>query len=110
MQSEMQFWRRVAEELQIDIVTPFEVSLSDGIVLRVAALVKSFGARNGMLVMKDFGILAPHTGKIADLGYGFSSNIGASIDDYDRESMIEVLRDWTWTGPRDQEPKWLSKA
>ena len=41
---EIAFWKMVSEDLEIDIVTPFEVVFSDGTRFRVAALVKNFGA------------------------------------------------------------------
>ncbi|MFA6266177.1 MAG: hypothetical protein WC670_10760 [Pseudolabrys sp.] len=105
---EILFWKRVAEDLAIDVVVPFEVQFSDGSQLKVSALIKDFGAKLGMLVSADFAVLRPYTDKIAQAGYGFSSNFGASPDEYERANMIEVLKDWGWSGGADRKkPSWL---
>ena len=37
-------------------------------------------------------------------GYGFSC---IELDsEYDRDEMIEVLQDWSWSGPPDRRPSW----
>ena len=42
---DIMFWKMVSEDLRIDIVTPFDVTLSDGAQLRVAALNKNLVRR-----------------------------------------------------------------
>jgi hypothetical protein len=104
---EVLFWQRVAEDLDVDIVTPFEATFSDGSRLRVSALVKNFATTRGMLVNADYDVLEPHKHKIVESGYGYSSNLGGPPDQYERSSMIDVLKDWGWSGAADQKPDWL---
>ena len=104
---EILFWQRVAKDLGIDIVTPFEAVFSDGSRLTVSAWVKNFGAPRGMLINADYDVLKPHKHKIVESGYGYSSNLGSSADRYERSSMIEVLKDWGWSGTADEKPDWL---
>jgi len=105
--SEVLFWKRVAADLGIDIVAPFEMTLPSGARLEAAALVRNFGPKLGMVVDAKFAIIRPHAKELRELGYGFSSNIGHSPDLYRRDDMIEVLADWGWSGPTDQKPHWL---
>jgi hypothetical protein len=102
------FWRRVSEDLAIDIVTPFEVVFPDNTRLRVSALVKDFGRLRGMLVVENYDEVAPHTKKIIESGFGYCAKVGGLPERYDRTSMIDVLRDWGWCGPEDQRPRWLA--
>jgi hypothetical protein len=104
---EVLFWRRLAADLGIEVVTPFEMRLPNGARLQVSALVRNFGPKLGMVVDAKFGIIRPHTKELRELGYGFSSNIGHSPNLYRREDMIEVLADWGWSGAAEQKPGWL---
>jgi hypothetical protein len=104
--SEILFWQRVANHLGINVVTPFEVSFGDGSRLRVSALVKNFGYAKGMLVDADYKLLEPHLRKIIESGYGYSA-FGSAPENFDRLSIIEVLKDWGWSGPPEQRPDWL---
>jgi hypothetical protein len=105
--SEILFWKRVGEDLGIDVVTPFEVSFPDGSRVQVSALVRDFGAARGMLVDADYEILKPHTHKVIECGYGYSANLGHSPEQYDRSAFIEVLQDWGWSGAAHKKPDWL---
>lgn len=107
MADEVLFWQRASNDLAIEVVTPFQVTLSDVSRLTFPALVKDFGNRNGMVVAADFALIRPHAQKLLDAGYGYSSNIGHSPESYQREAMIEILADWGWTGARDRRPSWL---
>jgi hypothetical protein len=85
---ELEFWKMVSEDLRIDIVTPFDVTFSDGRHLRVAALVEDFGSPRGMLIAFDYDALKPNVQKIVESGYGYSSQLGNSPAEYDRRTMI----------------------
>jgi hypothetical protein len=98
----------VAEDLRIDIVTPFDVVLSDGSRLRVVALVRNFGPPRGMLIASSYDPLKPHVQKIIEDGYGYSAQFGNSPEEYDRATMVEILRDWGWSGAEDKRPSWLA--
>jgi hypothetical protein len=104
---EMAFWKIASEDLGIDIVTPFDATLSDGARLRVAALVKNFGPPRGMLIVSDYDALKPHVQKIIEDGYGYSAQLGNSPAGYDRATMLDIFRDWGWSGSEDKRPSWL---
>jgi hypothetical protein len=102
------FWNQASSDLGIEVIAPFEASLLDGTILNVLALVKNFGAKNGMLVASDYDELKPHIQKIIDSEYGYATNVGRGH--YNRVSMVDVLKDWGWTGPEHQRPSWCSEA
>jgi hypothetical protein len=102
----MQFWAKAATDLGIEIIAPFEVEFPDGSKLRVAALVKNFGKRNGMLVDSDYEVLKPHIARIVENGYGYSSGVGGA-EEYDAHLIIEILRDWGWSGAESDKPSWI---
>ena len=102
------FWTQVSSDLGIDVIAPFEITLLDGTLLKVVALVKNFGAKNGMLVASDYDAVKPYKQKIVDSGYGYATNVGRSPEQYNRASMIDVLKDWGWTGPEGRRPSWCS--
>lgn len=103
--SATQFWELVAEDLGIHIETPYAIRLSDGSSLVVDALVKDFGPPLGMLVAADYAVLKPFKGSLVAEGYGYATNIGEGP--YERASMVEVLKDWEWSGPQERKPDWL---
>jgi hypothetical protein len=105
---EVAFWRMVADDLGIDIVAPFELALSDGSRLRVAALVKDFGPPSGMLVAFDYGTLKPYAKEVVESGYGYSAQLGNSPGGYNRATMVDVLKDWGWSGAEEKRPSWLN--
>jgi hypothetical protein len=107
VREEIEFWKMVAEDLRIDIVTPFEVTLSDGKRLRVAALAKEFGRLRGMLIASDYDALKPYVQELIESGYGYSAQLGNSPTGYDRATMIDILKDWGWSGAEDKRPSWL---
>lgn len=105
---EIQFWKRTAKDLEIEIETPFRLALPGGANLYVSALVKDFGPRRGMVVDADYSIISPHISALKEQGFGYSGNLGGAPDTYDRAGMIEVLADWGWSGPSNQKPAWLA--
>ncbi len=105
---EVVFWLRVADDLCLKIVAPYKAQFPDGSCLEVSALVKNFGAPQGMLVDPDYDVLAPHTRRMRECGYGYSAMLGGPVDQYDRESVIEVLNDWGWCGAQGKAPDWYT--
>lgn len=101
-----QFWEMVAGDLGIRIDLSPGIVFSDGTNLSVDALVKNFGAPRGMLVVQNYDVIKPFARRAVADGYGYSSNVGG--EPYDRVAMIEILRDWGWTGPSELKPDWLS--
>jgi hypothetical protein len=101
------FWGRVSQDLNIEIVAPFELGLRDRAHIKALALVKNFGRINGMLILEDYAAAQPYVSEIINKGYGYTSNFRGSVDSYNRESIIEILRDWDWSGPEEPRPGWL---
>jgi hypothetical protein len=101
------FWKMASEDLGVDIVTPFDAVLSNGTRLHVAALVKNFGAPRGMLIAFAYDTLKPYVRKIIEDGYGYSAQLGNSPAGYDRATMLDILKDWGWSGSEDKRPPWL---
>lgn len=103
--SEISFWQLVASDLKIAVMAPYTALLNDGSLLEVSGWLKNFGPPMGMLVDDNYSLFASRAREIRSTGYGYSANLGAGA--YDRSSMIEVLRDWGWSGPEKHRPDWL---
>ncbi len=104
---ETQFWKRVADDLDIRVEAPYEVRFSNGTSLQVDALVRDFGAERGMLVSNDPAVLRLYAALIRDEGYGYSSNVRGEPLGYDLDGVTEMLKDWGWTGPDEERPCWV---
>jgi hypothetical protein len=104
---EVEFWRKASADLGIEIIAPFELVLPFGQNLTVSALVKDFGLPNGMIVNADYSLLRPHTKAIENAGYGYASGLGKEPNKYDRAQLIDVLKDWGWTGATERKPTWI---
>lgn len=98
---EILFWKRVAEDLGIEIEAPFETALPTAERLSAIALVRNFGPASGMLIEPNC-----NTSILRQSGYGYCFNFGSPSDQYDRLAMIEVLKDWKWSGPENAVPDW----
>jgi hypothetical protein len=106
--SDTLFWRRVSDDLALDIATPFEAVLLDGTKLSVSAFVRNFGPPRGMLIAAEQDQLKGCEKKIIESGFGYSTNLGNAPEQYDRASMIDVLNDWGWSGPEERRPAWVN--
>jgi hypothetical protein len=93
-------WIEAARDLGIRVVTSFVLS-HDEISHHFDVLLPDFGGINGMVLMETF--TDEKANAAMALGYGFSCLSGGR---YHRESAIECLRDWTWTGDAER-PNWL---
>ncbi len=101
-------WRTIANALGLEIVTPFWLPLPDGRTLEIDVLLKNFGAQKGMLLVSDQSKVWSDRQAIEDAGYGFSVlNVEQPGVDIDLEVVREVLRDWGWSGPPEDEPAWM---
>jgi hypothetical protein len=100
-------WTEAGRDLGLEIVAPFEVSLASGTRIRVPVLLRHFGAREGMLLVAESKIIWEARDEIVESGYGFSVLGGSSFEQYARDTFIEVLRDWGWSGPESEQPGWL---
>jgi hypothetical protein len=99
-------WEQASDDLGLELVIPFDLDLGTGVIIHAELLVKNFGGRNGTMIVKKYGAVKNNLEQIQKLGFGFSV-LDEPRDPYDRATMIEMLRDWEWTGPRSQAPKWM---
>jgi len=105
-----QKWRRISKDLGIVIEAPFVVTLPEGRSIIAPVLVKNFGGRSGMIIVEDFSAVRDHTVALWDLGYGYSTLSPPSSDEYDRDSIVDMLTDWGWSGDEANRPSWLLTA
>jgi len=103
-------WTSIANELGLQVIAPALISLPSGIHIKADALLSDFGGQRGMLLLTDDELVWPHRTAIVAAGYGFSI-----LDDPDHgadsepnfHDIIDVLRDWGWTGDAENQPAWL---
>lgn len=101
-----QLWSDRASRYGLSVVIPFSLSL-DGETLRAPVLLRQFGARNGMLLVTDYGQIAPYADRLVERGYGYSCLSEASEHEADDEdALVDMLRDWGWSGD-GAPPPWL---
>jgi hypothetical protein len=102
---------RAAEMLKISFVAPFVLTLPSGARVEAEILVKQFGALNGMLILSDSTVVMRESAAITEAGFGFSvMSPGEPGEEIDLSVYIEVLRDWGWAGPPEEQPAWLEPA
>jgi hypothetical protein len=103
-------WREIATRWELKIDAPFYVTLSSG-KMKVPVRLRGFGAPKGMLLAAEYQTIASHTDELIRLGFGYSC-LSASAKPYDPEiddkAVLEMLRDWGWTGPGEA-PSWLER-
>jgi len=101
-------WITISEKLDVKIKTPYAIQLKDGLKIEADVLLENFGAKEGMLLFSSYGAFKQYAENITELGYGYSTmsepEDGAS---FVIEDIIDVLKDWTWTGPEGKRPKWM---
>jgi hypothetical protein len=100
----IQAWRMAANDLGIEVVIPYVLTLKTGEEVQADVLVKDFGP---MLIGTEeaeekFRRL---DGQLAAEDYGWSAFCGEELE-YDRGRFIQILKDWGWTGPKDRRPAW----
>jgi len=100
----IQAWQEAAQDLGIEIVLPFVLTLTNGETVHADILVKDFGPT---LVFTDKAveILNRLGDQLGVAGYGYSAFCGDELV-YDRDLFIDTLNDWGWTGPEDRRPTW----
>jgi hypothetical protein len=96
-----QTWIEAGVDLGFKVTAPFTLRTSAGQSFVYDAFVHEFGSNQGMLLMEQW---STEKGKAAgDHGYGYSC---MDAGPYERESTIEVLRDWGWSSS-GKAPAWL---
>jgi hypothetical protein len=103
-------WAHRASRFRLSVAIPFTLSL-DRATLSAPVLLRQFGARNGMLLVTDYGMIRPHADRVAELGYGYSclSEPSSPDEEDDDTALLDMLRDWGWSG-EGTEPAWLRGA
>jgi hypothetical protein len=92
-----------AAALGVKVVTPFELEI-DGQWAAFTALIVDFGGSPGIVIDPDWSVREPHVEALTKAGLGYSC---VRVDGGDTNDLMELLRDWTWTGPRERRPSWL---
>src|SRR5262249_2581534 len=100
------YWRAAACDLSLELEAPFSLRLASGATLNACALLRCFGAVRGMVIVSDYAVVRPHVTELIEPGSGYSTMSDPS-DPYQRESCLDVLRDWGWSGPSVESPSWL---
>lgn len=104
-----ELWRMVSTRLELELTIPFSLEISADVVLNACFLIKNFGARNGMLIFKDYSEVKPYLHEIQRRGYGFSIlDEPSEHEKIDINDYICVLEDWGWFGNQDKKPSWLN--
>ena len=104
-------WIEIARRFQLTVRTDVWVGLDEEHFV-APILLENFGAGHGMVLVTEYAAIRPFTQRLVAAGFGYSclpetgkKEVDEAIDD---ASIIEVLRDWSWSGPGSP-PAWLSK-
>lgn len=102
-------WLAASKDLAIKVIAPFNIVLPSGAQVECDAFVESFGHTKGMLLVSDFKKISPFEKELISEGYGYSTLTEPNeIWVYDREGIIELLNDWSWSGKTEHKPAWLN--
>jgi hypothetical protein len=96
---------KIAERLDLDVDVDVGIPLPEGQVVAPVVL-RRFGARNGMVLVAKYDDVRAHTNSLVDAGFGYSTLGEPKAEDFDVNGVIEMLRDWGWTGDGPS-PTWL---
>jgi hypothetical protein len=99
-------WMRIADRFGLKVPIPFQVELA-GERLTVPVLLEEFGAQRGMLLVTSYADIEPVTERLVDAGFGYSRVDNSPGPDLDETQIMEMLRDWGWSGSREA-PTWYT--
>lgn len=86
-----------ALELQADF--NFVVDAGDGHAVETIARIRNLGAKNGMLVVRNYDDVRPYAQDLTRAGYGYVVLDEPRSDEmFDLDSFKEMFRDWGWCG------------
>ena len=101
-------WARAGQCLGLEVLAPFTLTLPSGGKVFAAALVKQFGATNGMLLTPHADVIWSLREEIVRAGFGFSVLEGARPGEpFVVDGYVEVLQEWGWSGSAEAEPVWM---
>jgi len=88
-------WQFAASQLGLRVEAPYNVHLSDGSSIEVEVRLHGYGARNGMIVLSDYGVIKEKKDKIIAAGFGYSCYGPVSDDQVTvLEGFEDMLNDW----------------
>ncbi len=103
-------WTLIATKLGLRIIAPALISLPSGIQMEADALLLDFGGNEGMLLVINDEVVWPLRTAIVEAGYAFSvldDPDPGGDSELDLHHIIDVLRDWGWSGKAENHPTWL---
>ena len=106
-------WEIACEDLGFEMTAPYEVDVGDAKKLNIPIFLKDFGGKSGMLIVTQFDEIEPHRAQLFKLGYGYSTvsqSKRPAAESYDRETFIEMLSDWGWSGDPSKKPGWIIQS
>ncbi len=73
-------------------------------------LLKDFGGTKGMILFPEGTKALSYHASLSDRGYGYSVIESPSqTGDWSPDELMDILRDWCWTGVEGERPIWLMK-
>lgn len=97
-------WEKACVELQIEIISPFELNTESGKV-KYPLLVKDFGGKKGTILANHLYFIDYPMPKHKDY---FISAVNADMySQFDRQQFIETLIDWGYFGLEENKPTWF---
>src|SRR3954462_8735080 len=101
-----QRWVERATRFDLRVRIPYQIDL-EGERLTVPVLLEEFGPPRGMLLVASYGEIDAFTKRVVAAGYGYSCLGEPTEEDIDESSIIDMLRDWGWSGSREA-PSWYA--
>jgi hypothetical protein len=101
-------WTRIAERFGLKIRIAFQIDIG-GEHLTVPVLLEDFGARRGMVLVTSFKEINAVAEQLASAGFGYSCLGEPRDQEIDEPYIIDMLRDWGWSGSGDA-PNWYGKS
>ncbi len=103
-------WIEIARRFQLAVRTDVHVALDEEYLV-APVLLEHFGAAHGMVLVTEYAAIRRFTERLVAAGFGYSclpetgkKEIDEAIND---ASIIEMLRDWSWSGPGTP-PAWYA--
>ena len=90
----LDFWLQASEELNLEIVENYNLTLANGTEIQSLLLIRGYGAQKGMLVL-DKSIDASIRDELASNGYGYSRMYEPlKQEQFKVETFSSILEDW----------------
>jgi hypothetical protein len=107
MTSLQEEWTRLADRLGLTVRVEFPIDL-DGRNFIAPVLLENFGPRFGMVLVESWDAIADVAEKLVESGFGYSCLGDSNNRELTEDALagiIDMLRDWIWSGNGDQ-PAW----